>query len=141
MSTYPGKTCFGRLWERILLLINAPFLALSATVGAPEKFVGWLQSIKDLQKEQDPSGARESYKVRLVEHGQRWVDLRRHVAVDAPPAKGSGGVPTGLDAVVRWARLHQRPRVDHTSGVAQDGAELLHSLHPLASFTEANLSG
>lgn len=56
----------GRMWERILLLANAPFLALSATVGEPETFVAWLQSVKDHQKAMDAGAQRESYEVAML---------------------------------------------------------------------------
>lgn len=39
----------GKVWEHVLLLLSAPFIALSATVGDPEAFVSWLQTIKDAQ--------------------------------------------------------------------------------------------
>ena len=122
----------GRLWERVLLLANAPFLALSATVGEPEHFVQWLQKLKDMQKLADGGQNRESYQVRLVQHNERWVDLRRHVYDDSKLEDDSDLSP---DAMVKWAKLHVRARVDHTSAKV-DGAELLDTLHPLASFTQ-----
>ena len=33
----------GHVWERILLLNTAPFIALSATLGSPAEFQMWLQ--------------------------------------------------------------------------------------------------
>eukprot|EP00004_Rigifila_ramosa_P016048 TRINITY_DN3770_c0_g1_i1.p1 TRINITY_DN3770_c0_g1~~TRINITY_DN3770_c0_g1_i1.p1 ORF type:complete len:1599 (-),score=326.43 TRINITY_DN3770_c0_g1_i1:1345-6141(-) len=36
----------GTIWERLLLLVNAPILALSATVGNVSEFAGWLQRIE-----------------------------------------------------------------------------------------------
>jgi len=125
----------GRLWERVLLLANAPFLALSATVGEPQLFVQWLQNIKDMQKMADAGQNRESYQVRLVQHNERWVDLRRHVYDDSQLDDESDLSP---DAMVKWAKLHVRARVDHTSAQV-DGAELLDTLHPLASFTQDQL--
>lgn len=35
----------GEVLQRLLQLSNAPFLALSATVGHPEVFHGWLQDV------------------------------------------------------------------------------------------------
>jgi len=125
----------GRLWERVLLLANAPFLALSATVGEPEYFVEWLQTIKDMQKLSDAGQDRESYKVTLVQHNERWVDLRRHVYDDSLLDDETDLSP---DSMVKWSKLHTRPRVDHTSAQV-DGADLLNTLHPLASFTEDQL--
>ena len=124
----------GKLWEHILLLCNAPFLALSATVGDPESFVAWLQLLKDLQREGDKGEGDETYRVRLVKHSERWVDLRRHIYVGEKT--GAKLEPSNL---LKAARLHMRARVDHTSAEI-DMAEVLESLHPFASFTEAQLS-
>ena len=87
------------MWERVLLLTRAPFLALSATVGEPEQFVSWLQSIKDLQKLADDGQQREAYTVRLVQHNERWVDLRRHIYQDS-----SLGDQAGLRCVSQDAK-------------------------------------
>lgn len=94
----------GRMWERILLLANAPFLALSATVGAPEEFVAWLQSVKAQQREADGGAGRESYQVKLVQHGERWVDLRRHVYRDPPLSEDA----RSAEAMVKAGRLQVR---------------------------------
>ncbi len=122
----------GKLWEHILLLSNAPFLALSATVGEPEAFVAWLQRLKNFQGG-DSAGKDESYKVRLVQHSERWVDLRRHVYL-GKKARGS----EDASALVKAGRLHVRAKVDHTSAEI-DLAEVLETLHPLASFTSTQL--
>ncbi len=121
----------GKLWEHILLLSNAPFLALSATVGEPEAFVAWLQRLKDFQAAD--SGGDESYKVRLVQHSERWVDLRRHVYLGK-----KGRASEDASALVKAGRLHVRAKVDHTSAEI-DMAEVLETLHPLASFTSTQL--
>jgi ATP-dependent RNA helicase DDX60 len=122
----------GKLWEHILLLSNAPFLALSATVGEPEAFVAWLQRLKNFQGS-DSGGRDESYTVRLVQHSERWVDLRRHVYL-GKTGRGS----EDASALVKAGRLHVRAKVDHTSAEI-DMAEVLETLHPLASFTSTQL--
>ena len=123
----------GSLWEHILLLSNAPFLALSATVGEPEAFVAWLQRIKDFQRDSEAGEKDQTFKVRLVQHFERWVDLRRHVFI------GIGGRSAeDPAALVKSGRLHVRARVDHTSAEI-DLAEALEPLHPLASFTSAQM--
>jgi ATP-dependent RNA helicase DDX60 len=121
------------LWEHILLLSNAPFLALSATVGEPEAFVAWLQRIKNFQSESEKGEKDQSFKVRLVQHFERWVDLRRHVYVGL-----EGRSLEDASALVKSGRLHMRARVDHTSAEI-DLAEALEPLHPLASFTSAQM--
>ena len=64
-----------------------------------------------------------SLKVRLVEHKERWVDLRRHVYDDSRLDDRSDLSP---DLMVKWAKLHVRARVDHTSAHL-DAAEVLYS--------------
>ena len=122
----------GSLWEHILLLSNAPFLALSATVGEPEAFVAWLQRIKDFQRNCEKGQGDETYRVRLVQHFERWVDLRRHIYVGAETIGSDDSV------LVKTGRLHVRAKVDHTSAEI-DLAEVLETLHPLASFTSAQM--
>jgi superfamily II DNA/RNA helicase len=55
----------GSTWEHLLLLIQCPFLALSATIGNPEEFHAWLSQ---LEKPNVPC-------VNLVRHNQRPRDL------------------------------------------------------------------
>jgi len=35
------------MWEQVLLMNPAPIIGLSATVGAPERFSGWLESVEE----------------------------------------------------------------------------------------------
>ncbi len=60
----------GPVWERILHVLSdrVPFLALSATVGEPQRFCSWLQSSRPRQK------------VNLIVHNERYNDLRVGVA-------------------------------------------------------------
>jgi superfamily II RNA helicase len=62
----------GPVWERILHVLGdrVPFLALSATVGEPERFCAWLQS------------SRPSQKVNLIVYSERYNDLRIGVATN-----------------------------------------------------------
>ena len=39
----------GSVWEHLLTFINAPFVALSATVGNPEDFMSWLQRLETVR--------------------------------------------------------------------------------------------
>lgn len=34
-------------WERVICMLHCPFIALSATVGNPNEFHGWLQEIRN----------------------------------------------------------------------------------------------
>jgi superfamily II RNA helicase len=36
----------GKVWENLLTLTHSPFIALSATVGNPDDFGGWLNSLE-----------------------------------------------------------------------------------------------
>jgi len=55
---------------------------LSATIGNPEQVTSWLQSVKALQQQQDAQlgiqGPSSSYEVRLIQHSERYADLRYH---------------------------------------------------------------
>ncbi|KAJ8876111.1 hypothetical protein PR048_024020 [Dryococelus australis] len=73
----------GISWERCLLMIRCPFLALSATVGQPDSFHKWLQHVEDFKAERDAandiSRPKESYRVKLVQHADRHADLMKYV--------------------------------------------------------------
>lgn len=55
-------------------------MALSATIGNPEEVTGWLQDVKTLQQQQDLQAGivrpAASYTVRLIQHSERFADLR-----------------------------------------------------------------
>ena len=75
----------GAMWEHALLLLRCPFLALSATVGNPNELTSWLSGAKLAQYERDvalaPKAAlsRAAYDVQLIEHSERYSDLRTAV--------------------------------------------------------------
>ena len=56
------------IWEHALQLIPCPFLAMSATVGNPSKFHGWLDSVAAIKK---------GPKVHLIEYKERYNDLQK----------------------------------------------------------------
>ncbi|KAJ1609672.1 SKI-like SFII helicase [Cryptosporidium canis] len=56
-------------WERIFQLIPCPYLCLSATIGNPLAFYGWLQRI----------GKLPSCKVHFVTYNERYADLSTFV--------------------------------------------------------------
>ena len=47
----------GHVWERLLLTIDAPFLALSATIGDPDAMFSWLKRVDEQRLQQQRSGA------------------------------------------------------------------------------------
>ena len=56
------------IWEHALQLIPCPFLAMSATVGNPGKFHGWLNRVAELKR---------GPKVHLIEYKERYNDLQK----------------------------------------------------------------
>lgn len=71
----------GITWERCLLLIRCPFLALSATIRNPESFHSWL-SVSEKFKEQEDlrNGFKRRYnsRVHLVVYSERHSDLVKY---------------------------------------------------------------
>lgn len=74
-----GNADDGVVWEQLLLLAPCPIIALSATVGNPEKFNDWLAAT------QSSSG----YKLTMIQHQHRYSDLRKFVY--SPPKRFSFG--------------------------------------------------
>lgn len=102
----------GQVWERCLLLIRCPFLALSATISDVPKFHNWLVNNENFKKEQDRINdqMRSSYEVTLVEYNQRHSDLIKYVynvednlehyhpycALDSKTLKEHNGIPSTI---------------------------------------------
>ncbi|XP_075142212.1 putative ATP-dependent RNA helicase DDX60 [Leptodactylus fuscus] len=93
-----GGEIGAEIWDHLLSMIRCPFLALSATISNPEHLTDWLQSVKRYWQHTDErelchiseplkKGARKkttkmerrSYNVRLVQYGQRYNDLEKHI--------------------------------------------------------------
>ncbi|RYP74478.1 hypothetical protein DL771_002952 [Monosporascus sp. 5C6A] len=64
-----GQSEDGVIWEQLLLLVPCPIIALSATVGNPDEFKGWLS---DTQKA-------KGFDLEMITHGSRYSDLRKFV--------------------------------------------------------------
>ncbi|KIJ59959.1 hypothetical protein HYDPIDRAFT_161677 [Hydnomerulius pinastri MD-312] len=62
-----GQQEGGSVWEQILLLAPCPIIGLSATVGAPEKFNAWLETV------QKTGG----FQHKFVHHPHRYSHLRK----------------------------------------------------------------
>ncbi|XP_075224227.1 putative ATP-dependent RNA helicase DDX60 isoform X2 [Lycorma delicatula] len=71
-----GGQSGGIFWERCLMLIQCPFLALSATVQNPEEFWMWMQHTENYKKSLNPNLGKP---VHLVIHTERHNDLIRHI--------------------------------------------------------------
>ncbi|KAK9901261.1 hypothetical protein WJX75_003106 [Coccomyxa subellipsoidea] len=119
----------GAIIEHSLLIARCPVIALSATIGNPQEIASWLCSAKDLKRQQDAaigtlqSGA-GSYAVALIQHGERYGDLRYH------SWQGLGRPDEGLGN----ATLPAVP----TS--AQNGDPIKRRLHPCSVLTIRQLS-
>ena len=79
-STVQQQLHIQKLTDGPLSLCRCPFLALSATIGNPEQVTEWLQSVKALQQVQDTkldiAGPSQRYEVNLIQHAERYADLR-----------------------------------------------------------------
>lgn len=102
-----GNAEDGVIWEQLLLLAPCPIIALSATVGNPEKFSEWLGAT------QESSGN----KLTMIKHQHRYSDLRKFHFV--PPKHFTF---SGLSTKSSFATL------------GLDGVEGLSFIHPVASL-------
>lgn len=78
----------GAVWERLLSLIRAPFVALSATIGNTDNLLAWLNRVQErqaAQAAQNPSSERRLFNVQLVPKAgttiARWSDIEKHVFI------------------------------------------------------------
>lgn len=73
----------GLSWERCLLLIRCPFLALSATIERPDQLHNWLCKAEEFKRNQNillgDKRPDSSYKVHLVIHSERHSDLTNYI--------------------------------------------------------------
>lgn len=97
-----GQADDGVVWEQLLLLSSCPIIALSATVGNPEKIYDWLRLA------QKANGV--DLKMIQVEH--RYSDLRKYV-YEAPKTFAFQGFPSyvglsrlGLDEADDMVCIH-----------------------------------
>ena len=72
-------------WERVIMRVRCPILALSATVANPTDLHAWLQQLEDMKKMQDQElgvthRAPQSYQTKLIVHKDRHSDLVKYVA-------------------------------------------------------------
>ena len=78
----------GDVWERLLMLVRCPFVALSATLGETQEIVSWLNRVqKNLQQQIISEGGHpekiREYEVHLIpgqgEKIHRWSDIEKLV--------------------------------------------------------------
>lgn len=122
-----GNADDGVVWEQLLLLAPCPIIALSATVGNPSEFSGWLS---ETQKSM-------GIDLEMVQHTHRYSDLRKFFYV--PPKKfifnglnekgGFGNL--GLDGTQGFAFLHPvASLINRSRGIPAD-----FNLEPRDCFT------
>jgi len=74
-----GEGSGGEVWERLIMLVRCPFIALSATVGEPHVFQNWLTQVGQpfaLSKAVEPAFKE---KIVLIHHKTRWSDLQKYI--------------------------------------------------------------
>ncbi|KAF2753311.1 P-loop containing nucleoside triphosphate hydrolase protein [Pseudovirgaria hyperparasitica] len=104
-----GQAEDGIVWEQLLLMAPCPIIALSATVGNPKEFHGWLQSTQDANKRE----------VAYIEHRHRYSDLRKYIY----------NAPQQFD----FRGFEEKPLVT-ISPLGLDGARGLAYMHPISSI-------
>ncbi|KIO24167.1 hypothetical protein M407DRAFT_213317 [Tulasnella calospora MUT 4182] len=62
-----GQQEGGAVWEQLLLFAPCPIIGLSATIGNPEEFSQWLESVQE----------QHGFKYALVQHKHRYSHLRK----------------------------------------------------------------
>lgn len=80
-----GQKEDGVIWEQLLLMSPCPIIALSATIGNPKTFGEWLNITRKNRKEFEVSKEAGKEELTLIEHSQRYSDLRKFLYV--PPKK------------------------------------------------------
>lgn len=112
-----GQAEDGVVWEQLLLMAPCPIIALSATVGNPEEFSGWLT---DTQRA-------IGIDLVTVQHPHRYSDLRKYYYV--PPKRFDfHGIPEktafgtlGLEGLTGFNHLHPvAALVDKSRGIPED---------------------
>lgn len=112
-----GNAEDGVVWEQLLLLAPCPIIALSATVGNPEKFSDWLATT------QKASG----FQLTMVKHKHRYSDLRKFIFVPPKRFAFHGLSPKtsfatlGLDSVEGFSFIHPAASlVNKSRGIPDD---------------------
>lgn len=112
-----GQAEDGVVWEQLLLMAPCPIIALSATVGNPQEFSGWL---RDTQKA-------IGIDLVTVQHQHRYSDLRKfyymppeNFLFQGIPENDTFGV-LGLDGLTGFRHVHPVAALtDKSRGIPQD---------------------
>ena len=64
------------VWEQLILLIECPFIALSATLSNSTNIFEWLKSLEKHKSQFNPLNKR---KIKLIEYLDRHNDLKRFI--------------------------------------------------------------
>ncbi|KAI0310815.1 hypothetical protein OF83DRAFT_1252292 [Amylostereum chailletii] len=107
----------GAVWEQILLLAPCPIIGLSATVGEPEAFNSWLQSVQEAK----------GYGHRFIHHPHRYSHLRKF-AYFPQLLTGKGGLVSN-DKTLPIAKPAQFRGLDQVKSTG-----VMRFLHPVASL-------
>ncbi|KIJ46122.1 hypothetical protein M422DRAFT_165687 [Sphaerobolus stellatus SS14] len=89
-----GQEVDGIIWEQILLLAPCPIIGLSATIGQPDRFNRWLESIQKAH----------GFEHVFVEHLHRYSHLRKYIFI--PTDKSSSSILNGLDKHRTTLQIH-----------------------------------
>ncbi|KAL1297753.1 hypothetical protein AAFC00_006291 [Neodothiora populina] len=100
----------GVVWEQLLLLAPCPIIALSATVGNPQEFSGWLESTQKAM----------GVELESVQHHTRYSDLRKYYYT--PPEK------------FVFAGLEEGRPLGGFGRLGLDGAPGFSFMHPVVSL-------
>lgn len=105
-----GNADDGVVWEQLLLLAPCPIIALSATIGNPEEFSGWLESTQKSM----------GVELESVQHHTRYSDLRKYYYT--PPEKFA------------FSGLEEGRVLGGFGRLGLDGAPGFSFFHPVASL-------
>ncbi|KAI6363411.1 hypothetical protein MCOR25_005904 [Pyricularia grisea] len=112
-----GNAQEGVVWEQLLLLAPCPIIALSATVGNPQEFVGWLSE----------SQKTKGHDLKLIVHTARYSDLRKYIYRPS-------GKP--LERFDGFQPRDQAKGVAH--GLDEQGESPFSFVHPIGSIVDRN---
>lgn len=78
----------GDVWERLLMIVRCPFVALSATLGETDQISAWLNRVQEKLRAQAAADSTQDFQVHLVPSGgkriSRWSDIRKYAFLTTP---------------------------------------------------------